>query len=51
MSLIATVQGYLKPCSKQLKSSVTLYPPLPYIMCNYADVVWIGQPDVNEQLV
>ena len=21
-----------------------------YIMCNYTDVVWIGQPDVNEQL-
>ena len=27
MSLIATVQGYLKPCSKQFKSSVTLCPP------------------------
>ena len=31
MFLIATVQGYLKLCSKQLKFSVTLYPPLPYI--------------------
>ena len=31
MFLITTVQGYLKPCSKQLKCSVTLYPPLPYI--------------------
>ena len=20
-------------------------------MCNYTDVVWIGQPDINEQLV
>ena len=30
MFLITTVQGYLKPCSKQLKFSVTLYPPLPY---------------------
>ena len=32
MFLIAMVQGYLKPCSKQLKFSVTLYPPLPYVV-------------------
>ena len=32
MSLIATVQGYIKPCSKQLKFSVTLYPPYPHIL-------------------
>ena len=30
MGLIATVQGYRKPYSKQLKFSVTLYPSLPY---------------------
>ena len=30
MPLIATVQGYLKPRSNQLKYSVTLYPALPF---------------------
>ena len=30
------MNGYLKPCSKQLKYSVTLYPTLPY--CFYGHV-------------